>query len=568
MTCKLTSISRAHLPFIILLLILMVYLGAKAFPEDGWSGWKNGSAQTLLSSKHWARDGIITHKLLFIPIGYSKTVKYLDEPEMRHHARGTVTGGLIGNRLHYTHYPSGYLIPYALAMKAGIESRAWLRIISLVFSLSALVLMYSFVNLIAPRGVAFFAALYYGVSTAFLDYADSLANQPLDDLLRFAILLTSIFAVRSVEDKESRFYTGLTWGLYFILSISSYDSTLFIFVWLVGLDLISEGEGRSFSLKRLAFFTSAPLAAFGIQILQNLWYLGLGDMLLDITGTFERRAGVGEGLKLRFLALVSPIVYLYMSGKSGWTLFQVQFILPLTLVMAAAFLLLRKRVEGAWPPLGLLAVLVAAGAVFKIVFSDTSDLLYLGRQWLPWLSILTGAATVMTLRLMRWPGEYLISPTPSLRKFLFPLLPVILILSTATLWYLHLDETSKYVSRWPNHVVPEARLDTYKYLGGLTANDAVVFYIDANLDDYSLSRANPVVGEYYVGHPILTFNDPNLFIKDYAWLRGRSEYPFDAIIMSPQRKVMEWVSGSVGGGVKGRFKKGSNYILIVGEGRG
>ncbi len=566
MTCKLTSSAKAHLPFIVLLLILTVYLGAKTLPEEGWSGWQNGSAQTLLSSKHWAEDGFIEHKLLFIPIGYSKTVQYLDEPEMRHHARGTVTGGLIGKRLHYTHYPSGYLIPYALAMKAGIESRVGLRNISLLFSLAALVLMYYFVTLIAPRGVAFFAALYYGLSTAFLDYADSLANQPLDDLLRFAILVTSVVAVRSAEDKERRFYTGLTWALYFILSISSYDSTLFIFVWLVGLDLISEGEGRSFSLKRLAFFTSAPLAAFGIQMLQNIWYLGLEDLLLDITGTFERRAGMGVGLKVRLLALISPIVYLYISGKAGWTLFQLQVILPLVAVMAAAFLLLRKRVRGDWPPLGLLIVLVAAGAVFKIVFSDTSDLLYLGRQWLPWLSILTGGATVMALRLMRSPGEYLISSTPSSMKsmkFLYPLLPVILILSTVAFWYLHIEETSKYVSRWPNHVVTEKRLDYYRYIKGLTENDAVVFYIDANIDDYSLSRANPVVGEYYVGRPILTFNDPERFIKDYAWLRGRSEYPFDAIIMSPQRKVMEWVSGSARGVVKRRSKKGSSYILIL-----
>ena len=194
------DIFKQHIAFIILCLILFAYLGAKTLPENGWSGWGIFSAQTLLSSKHWVNDGFIKSKLLFIPIGYSKIVQYLDQPEMRQHARGTTTGGLIGNRLYYTHYPSGYLIPYALLMKLGFQQRYWFRLLALIFSFSALILLYVFFNLITKNSlVSFFAISYYALSTMFLDYADSLANQPIDDLLRAAIFVVSMLAIRAVS---------------------------------------------------------------------------------------------------------------------------------------------------------------------------------------------------------------------------------------------------------------------------------------------------------------------------------------------------------------------------------
>ena len=167
----------------------------KIFFESGWSSWYDGigDAQTILSSKHWANDGFL-QQVLAIPIGYSKTVRYLDDPQMRQHAHGTVTGGLIGQRLYYTHYPSGYSLPYAIFMKLGIWQRHWFRLFALTLSLGSIILMYLFINLISNKKMAFFGSIYYGISTMFLGYADSLANQPVDDLLRFAILSLSFWS--------------------------------------------------------------------------------------------------------------------------------------------------------------------------------------------------------------------------------------------------------------------------------------------------------------------------------------------------------------------------------------
>ncbi len=269
-----------HSAIIILIFIIGAYFIIKAVPENSWDGWRVGSAQVLLSDKQWVENGFSQNYFLFIPQGYSKVVRYFDDPELRQHARGITTGGFIGKRLYYTHYPSGYLLPSALLMKLGTESRSWFRFLEILLSLGGLILLYWILNSVSNRLIAFFGALYYSISILFLDYADALANQPIDELLRFAIIALSLWLVKSGNKKLNY----LIWILYFILSISSYDSTFFVFVWLVGIDLIIL---RKIEWKKWLFWASAPVLAFGLQIIQNTLYLGWRDMLLDIYGTFK-----------------------------------------------------------------------------------------------------------------------------------------------------------------------------------------------------------------------------------------------------------------------------------------
>ena len=213
-------------------------MGVKTFPENGWDGWF-GSSQVYMGAKYWANDGIIAHKFLLLPMGYSKVVKYLDDPSLRHHTRGTKTGGLVGNRLYYTHYPNSYITPYATLMNAGVYDRHWHRLLALSFSMLGFLLFYFFLVIAFSPGVAFLGSFYYGVSTMFLDYADTLSNQSFDDLWRFAILFLSVVAVRFEKNhRKYLIFNTLIWFSFFIRSISSYDSTLFVFVWLVGLDAV------------------------------------------------------------------------------------------------------------------------------------------------------------------------------------------------------------------------------------------------------------------------------------------------------------------------------------------
>ncbi|MFH1365793.1 MAG: hypothetical protein ABIG99_00125, partial [Patescibacteria group bacterium] len=93
---------------------VFIYLAVKATQINSWDDWGFGSAEIMSTVRYWTRDGIIKHKVLLITQGYHPQAEFLDEPEFRFLAKGTGTGGLIGTRLWYTHYPPGYLIPYGL----------------------------------------------------------------------------------------------------------------------------------------------------------------------------------------------------------------------------------------------------------------------------------------------------------------------------------------------------------------------------------------------------------------------------------------------------------------------
>ncbi|MEK7198004.1 MAG: hypothetical protein AAB648_00890, partial [Patescibacteria group bacterium] len=154
---------KQNILILALILILSLYLGVKSF-ENGWDGWGFGSAQTLMSSQYWARDGFAKNYFLFIPSPYSKLIKYIDELEFRNRTIDNFDGALKRNRIYYTHYPPLYLAPYALLTKIGVENRAVFRIFSILISLSALFLFYFFIKSVINKTVASIASVYYGLS--------------------------------------------------------------------------------------------------------------------------------------------------------------------------------------------------------------------------------------------------------------------------------------------------------------------------------------------------------------------------------------------------------------------
>ncbi|MCR4283773.1 MAG: hypothetical protein NUV64_00440 [Parcubacteria group bacterium] len=513
---------KRHSFFVILCLILVIYLGIKTLSDDGWGGWLEGigDAATLLSSKHWSEDGFIYSKFLFLPMGYSKTVKYFDEPEMRQHARGTVTGGMIGRRLYYTHYPSGYLIPYALLMKAGFVERHWFRLLALFFSFGSLILMYWFFNLIATRSVAFFAAFYYGISTMFLDFADSLANQPVDDLFRFSILVLSVLAVKSIDNlKKYEIYNVFIWFLYFALASSSYDSTFFIFVWLVGLDLITV---RKFLWKKWLIFTLAPVAAFGLQIIQNWWYLrSWKDVFLDISGTSSARVQTSN-----ILSHIKQVFFTFnlASGLKTVTItLMVIILLTLLYIFRGKISQLYKNYINDSFKLSLFQIMIIlflAGALYPFVLAGTGGFSYQGRQVMPFLALLIGVSTVLAIRLFKIKEKTRIFPQ------------IILIFTLIFLWGWQIYRTTQYIYAWPNNK-PDARIiEIGDYLESSRTGDSVVFYLGDRLPLTLLT-------EYYLNMPFLFFKDESSLVRDFLWLKEHSEYSFDTFIISDRKGISD-----------------------------
>ncbi|MFC1756623.1 hypothetical protein ACFLZC_00475 [Patescibacteria group bacterium] len=522
------NIFRKHFLFILLLFILTVYLGLKAIPSNSWDDWAFGSAQTMLTMRHWVEDGMIYSKFLFIPIGYSKIVQYFDEPEMRRHAKGTTTGELMENRLYYTHYPAGYLIPHGILAKIGFESRYWFRFLALLFSLSALILMYFFFCFLSNKLIAFLATLYYAGSTMFLGLADSLANQPIDDFFRFLILLLSVLAVRNASNvKKFRIYNIAIWVSYFLLASSSYDSTFFVFVWLVGLDIVTDWntnkDGAKPRTKRLKeiflvrgkkwlLWGSAPVLAFILQMAQNVWYLGWRDMWLDVYGSFKFRTTSAPGsgfFEKHIRSMFSPLVYLAD--------FRARFIIPIISFLFFIFWKLKNKVSYTWPKIQVLVLLALAGFAYPFILSSTAYFPYQGRQMLPFVGLLLASSTILIFKIFKEKREmslYLIG----------------MLLLVASLWFVQAQRTYSYILEWPNNTVDKEVISFTKEIKDIEGENKVIFKLDGTIP--TRHHHASLVLEYYMNMPIMSFKYSFDLVRDYKWLKDRSEYPFYSVVLT------------------------------------
>ncbi len=508
-----------YLPLIILVLVIGIYLGIKAVPENSWDGWGVGSAQALLSNKHWIENGFFRNYLLFLPQGYSKTVRYFDDPELRQHSRGIATGGFIGKRLYYTHYPSGYLLPTALLMKSGIEQRFWFRFLEILFSLAGLVFLYWFFNLISKsRMVAFLGTLYFGMSILFLDYADSLASQPLEEIMRPLIIVLSVLALKYGK----KYLRYLIWFFYFILAIISYDSTIFIFIWLIGLDLVFE---KKVCLKKWLFWTSAPILAFGLQLLQNILYLGWQDTFLDLIGTAKTQI---FGSRKDFF--ISHIRRLF--DPFGW-FFGVAWYLGILIVAAGMVIIkfIKKHTSDVFDERFLYLAFFATLLHFlffpSLFFHQARIVFVFG-------GLLVGTLTTILIKEI-----ILLFQTNALIRRRIVVVFSILILVSA-LWVVQAKRTYAYLKEWPNNIWLQEKIDFDKRIKNLVAGDKVIFQMLGTNREIFGSDRYPMAAsedEYYIGSPILGFTNTNDLIRDFNYLKRRSEFSFSAIIITDQKET-------------------------------
>ncbi|MBM3254249.1 MAG: hypothetical protein FJZ16_08355, partial [Candidatus Omnitrophica bacterium] len=385
------NINTWHAILGILLLCLFLFLSFTITDEHHWSDWAFGDAQSILTIRHWEEKGWLKNKLLFIPQGYARVVELFDKPPLRHHAHGTITG-TIGPRLYYTHYPSGYLIPYALLSKMGYNDITYLRKLSLLFSFGAVILMYILFSRITSPRISFVVVVFYLLSPSFLGFANSIANQPIDDLLRFAFMLLIVLSTRTSSLSHMRIYKTSAWIVEFLLSLSSFDSVFFVYIWLVGWDLI---EHRGFRWKTYVVFALAPLAAQGLLFLQNVWYLGLNDSIRDFWFTFSSKSEMSKGYN-RYCLFWNALIKLFSN------LYKPSFLILLFFIFYSINVKFFKK-EGIkeLPSLRLVFILFLCGLIFLFVFPRSGEALYQTRQLIPSVALLVSATTWSFLKVVK-----------------------------------------------------------------------------------------------------------------------------------------------------------------------
>ena len=488
--------------FAIIVLPAFIYLTIKAKQVNSWDNWWFGSAQTMSTVRFWAKDGFIKHKFLFITQGYHPQIEFLDKPEFRFLVRGTETGGLIGKRLWYTHYPPGYLIPYGLLAKFGAEQRFWFRLLALCFSFASLIFMFGFVYLIAERNkwIALLALFYYSTSTTFLAYADSLNNTPVDDFLKWLILFLSIYAVKKITDQKLKSrYEKIIWFLFFLLAISSFDSTFFVFFWLCAVSYLNTpipGVTRWYkrifakqNIKKYFFWASAPIVAFFLQVAQNTWYLGFKDMLLDFKGALLYRAGEMPLAVSHFPPIIKNLAN-GLAATGFFTDLRTRMALPIIL---AIIYCLYKRKKFSTALSHYIAIFSVSGLIFGFIFPVAGIFGYQGRQMAPVLLLIIAIATYEIILM--------------LRKLEMKKMGIILAVLVLIIWFAHFKATSAYVKQWPNNAVAMEKIQYWKTLNQITETNTIILNINKNVgSEYFLEG-------FYTDRLILSFEDLDTLLQ-------------------------------------------------------
>jgi len=567
---NLERVGRWHIALSIFLISLFLFLSIRASDEYRWSNWGFGDAQTMLSLRQWEEGGWFSNYFLFIPQGYAKAVRLFDEPELRQHAHGTCPGSSpkVGPRLWYTHYPAGYLIPYAILFRIGLDEIFYARMLSVFFSIGALILMYIVFSRITSRGVSFIAVLFYGLSPSFLGYADTLANQPIDDLLRFAFMLAIVLSTRADSLRQRKIWMASAWTFEFLLSIMSFDSVFFIYLWLIAWDIL---EHQGFRWKKYLIYATAPITAHSLQFLQNIWYLGLNDAIIDIKDAFLLKNAADASYNLgqdRLTVILDTVTILFnnLYTPSGLIVALIGFYIVYTLF-------LKDRSNRELPQIRLLIALFLCGMTFILILPHGARMPYEARQMLPFVALLVGSVTGSFVEEFRYgihgnPDNLEAKESLSRKSFrsLYLLLSAVLLLS---FWYLFILNDRK-----PVYYIPDEKTDKIfaseiesaqkydlirfrqlreeillaKEIKTLpTAFEPIYF----NIDGFQLfwdptyvpgyPQIMPLT-EYYIGsRPILCFNASEGLARDLLYLIWRSPYKFSPVLISNDRTYINQV---------------------------
>jgi hypothetical protein len=558
----------------IFLICLTLFLSIRASDKYRWSDWGFGDAQSMLSLKHWEEGGWIFNKFLFVPQGYATAVYLFDEPALRQHAHGINPGvsKTVGPTLRYTHYPSGYLVPYAILFRIGLDDMFHVRMLSILFSIVALILMYILFSRIASHGVAFIAVVFYGLSPSFLGYADTIANQPIDDLLRFAFMLTVVLSTRTESMRQRKKWMVSAWIFEFMLSLSSFDSVFFIYFWLIAWYAI---DGKGFRWKTYLIYALAPISAHSLQFLQNVWYLGFTGAVVDIKDTFILKSGADS---------VYNILSSGMAGRGTTILDTVDILFQnlyspnvLIIVMAVFYIiysfLLKSREERSLPTLRLLIGLFLCGSIIIIILPHAARMSYEARQMMPFVSLLVGGVVWSFVKEFKYSihgkSNALGEGESKLRRGVrlsYLLLSSVLILYFGYSFMLnnrqpvYLIPDEKTDMMFASEISSSQRLDLMRFrtlreevllaeaLDKMPVYHEPVFF---SVNGFSLFWQHDYVPgypqimpllEYYVGsRPILCFDTYELLVNDLVYLIKRSPYRFSPVLVTSSLEQMDQI---------------------------
>lgn len=116
------------------------------------------------------------------------------------------------------------------------------------------------------------------------------------------------------------------------------------------------------------------------------------------------------------------------------------------------------------------------------------------------------------------------------------------------LWFIQGKRTYAYIKNWPNNVWPAESINFDKKIKNLVSGDKVIFQMLGPDREITGSDRYPMAApedEYYIGSPILGFTNTNDLIRDFQYLKNRSEFSFNTIVVTDQTATMNKIAANL-----------------------
>lgn len=323
--------------FWLCLAAVAVFLVVGAFDpfRTNWGDpWSDGNAMT--AGRYFAEDGFF--KLAFTPI--------LD------------VGPVGPDSLRYTHYPPLPDIVAGVVQKvAGPDHLTIHRLLALLWSAIALLLLYRYLTAIFDRVIASLSVLVIATNLMFIQYADTVHHIPLYMMTGFGCLLA---AVRWLDHKRPAAMVAVG-ILTFFCFLASYDYYFFLSIMILA--TVKFRKARIFRGHGLALILVFGFSAIASLVTKNLlviWAEGVEHWKQDLVFQFFERATSTHSRQ-------------YKDGLRDVVMWRSwRFYTPVFYVAFAVQLIgLIDRVRGQVPQFSLRPLLFLAGGVpFMVVFTQ------------------------------------------------------------------------------------------------------------------------------------------------------------------------------------------------------
>jgi hypothetical protein len=270
----------------------------------------------------------------------------------------------------YTHYPALAPVFSGLLQKyVPFFSLISYRIIALVFSFLGVVFWSLFVRNIGGSAVlALLFSLFYCTNPYFIYGMDSIAQMASAEFLRALFAFLLLRASRSHGDRKRRVAAAL-WCTWFILSMVTVEYAPFLLFFVLLYKYGVSHRARFPSWRMMVFLFAAPVAAFALHFLQNVWYFGsVSGAVVDLTQSAANRImnTAGEGGQMTFTAWWDGVILRYVTSV---------FMLPAFLLLIAVFFfylmhgsLCAQSQKHFRTPLRLAGILFACGLSWYVLF--------------------------------------------------------------------------------------------------------------------------------------------------------------------------------------------------------